>query len=289
MMNYGDLKADNEPILGLGGRKVQNNEKFQGLYAEKFSNVISAIFEMDEKSLILFRLHLDKILNEPQKFNNSERHFLLILKVADRYLMIKELVEKESKIGFGVFGVLLYLGLTCFDSLGQKNEYITFQDWLNKKDGKVDELELLIRNFPEKGLREELKELYDKYYNPEFGVKQSFFNFLNLIKEKESYEQLLLGIDLSKFVLRQIKYDSRFIERFKKDWLFYFRNNFTHNTENLRIPLENANWLLSYKRNDKTFHIWIRPNKIITNVLSCIKDGIEIKMTELGFSLKIEG
>lgn len=286
-MNYKKLIADNQNPLTLGGRPITNSKKFQLLhYDEKLNFAIEQVYCLNEESKKSLISKLNEIIKEPQLFEKQESYLFQLIDISNRYLMIKELINKESKIDFGLFGTLLYLSLTCFDSLGQKNEFKTFQDWLNSKNNEgIKELQKRI-NFKEKiDLRENISNLYETRYKPEYGVKNSFVQFLNSIKGRNSYKVLVQNINLSYNVRQQLLNNPDFEEKLKLDWLYSFRNNYTHNTKNIRFPLNSEEFKLGYYVENQTLDIYVKPNELLENVLKCIKDGIELKLNQLGISL----
>lgn len=287
-MNYKKLIADNQNPPTLGGRPKTNSEKFLLLhYDEELKFAIEQVFCLNEESKKSLISKLDEIIKKPQLFEKNESYLFQLIDISNRYLMIKELINKESKIDFGLFGTLLYLSLTCFDSLGQKNEFKAFQDWLNSKNNEgIKELQKRI-NFNEKiDLRENISNLYETRYKPEYGVKNSFIQFLNSIKGRNSYKVLVESINLSDYVRQQLLKNPDFEEKLKIDWLYSFRNNFTHNTKNIRFPLNSDPLILGYNVGNQTFHINVKPNELLENVLICIKDGIENKLNQIGISLQ---
>jgi hypothetical protein len=280
-MRYKELVADNEELPIFGEPVRTKGEKFKSFFLNSFIENTSNVLGLDSESRSLFEVQLNNKMVDEVIFDEVEGDLFGILDIANRYLMIKELILIDSKISFGLWGTLFYLGLTCFDSLGQKEKFKTFEQWLSwKENKKVDELELMIRGFPAKNIRSELVELYDSDYKPNYGVKNSFFNFLKRINDTNSFQELLLSIKPSVFVSKQLK-EKGWEEDFKKEWLYYFRNNYTHKIKNMRLPIDRDEWKMSYCVKSQSFDIKIRTKVVLLNVLECIKDGIKMKLQQL--------
>ena len=97
---------------------------------------------------------------------------------------------------------------------------------------------------------------------------------------------LVQNINLSYNVRQQLLNNPDFEEKLKLDWLYSFRNNYTHNTKNIRFPLNSEEFKLGYDVENQTFDIYVKPNELLENVLICIKDGIENKLNQIGISLQ---
>ncbi|WP_163322261.1 hypothetical protein [Draconibacterium mangrovi] len=213
---------------------------------------------------------------------NTVLDFEKILSVSDRLSMINELIQNENNIKFGIFGLVFYLGLTCFDSLSQKVRYKTFYEWLVWR--KNQEIHTLIDNIShshELDIKSEIVKLHEKYIR-DYGVKNSFFNTLDIIKSTNCYKELLSDIKLDKLLQQELDLNGD-NDEFKRNWLFNFRNKFTHSTLNRRWPV-NEDYLtlqLIYETNGQKFEVIISPKEIMVSLKDCIETALLIKIDRL--------
>lgn len=138
--------------------------------------------------------------------------------------------------------LVIYLLLTCFDNLGQKDKFLTFENWLkSQKPLHKEEKEIITKSLTEetsdidKAIK--LQEGYHKIY----GVKNAFYSGINTINEEEK-EKLLKSIhvtyspkseDGNKIQRQQsIPIDDKKHEQdLKIKYLYSKRNGFTHSLE----------------------------------------------------------
>jgi hypothetical protein len=196
--------------------------------------------------------------------------------------MINELIQNEPKIKFGIFGLVFYLGLTCFDSISQKARYKTFFEWLVwKENQEIQTLNDNISHSREVNLRNEITRLYEKY-NREYGVKNSFFSTLEILKSTDCYNELLGNIKLDKRLQQELDANGDNCE-FKRNWLFNFRNKFTHSTLNRRWPVNKDNYPLVsfYETNGQKFKVNILHREIMKSLLECVKRALMIKIDKI--------
>lgn len=286
------LISDDEFLYKLLIESVQRGE-LKGV-----KRIIALPFSIDQfleslKSSIQLE---DKILHEiKDKLIDYEKNKLkeiddpivikldLLLSISDRYLMIKDLLRNEKNIAFGLWGLLFYLGLTCFDALGQKGKYKTFYEWLVwKKNQDFKTLKRKIKLAEVTDLEKHIVQLYNKYLI-DYGSKNSFFNFLNLLNSKKSFYALLSCIDISSFLKKQLEFQCIY-DKFILGWLYEFRNDFTHNAKNRRWKINDEDpsiLCLSYCYKEKYYTVNIKKTKMIYSILDCIKDGLELKLHEI--------
>ena len=262
-----------------------------GLYKKKPLRAVDKIrfFSSLDNSLKLPKDKVEKLekkIDEQFGSNPLSENIILdfdnILSVSDRLSMIDELIQKENKIEFGIFGLVFYLSLTCFDSINQKARYKTFYEWLvwnNNQDFQT--LDDHIRDLPEVNLKNEIIKLHDKY-NGEYGVKNSFFRTLEVLESTDCYYELLSNIKLDKHLQQELDINGINCE-FKRNWLFNFRNKFTHSTLNRRWPVNEDNFTLTliYETNEQNFEIKISPKEIMISLLKCIKKALMIKIDKI--------
>lgn len=252
---------------------------------KKFHKTISHLVS-EETCLAYF----EKICNEYDLKNQNKPHkdhwtnskVRSLLEVFERLELI-ELLEKESTNEKSEFQkkysyppLITYLKLTCFDQLGSKANYKTYDGWIKSK--KNLERDDLINSSEDKlELLKDVSEEYIKLY----GVKNSFFNFLDEIIPKEEKEKLMKCIIITptyrtKNIYEIIDYegDSSTLDKFK--YLYKIRNNFTHNIYAASysainfFPIDKAAWILK-----ETIYV----NKVKTGVL--VSSGFENKLNDL--------
>jgi hypothetical protein len=288
-MNFGYLlEIDKTLKEAMGGIHVEiKRVLFEKLGMDKklISSLIS-VFELNDvqsQNLIKTFQQLSELQEIPDEYDEQ---LILIENISNRYLMIKEVLLKENELKFGILGLLFYLGLTCFDSLGQKEKYKTFYEWLiSRETTQLQELQSRLNLNEKINFRNEITQLFENQYNPAFGVRNSFYNFIELIKHKKSYKKLLSSIDLVDNKHREKLDQNDDLESFKNFWMYSFRNDFTHKTRNLRWPVDEDWFRLGIEVNKKQIMIKIIPYEVVISTLECIKDGIEMKLNKIGIAL----
>jgi hypothetical protein len=148
-----------------------------------------------------------------------------LMTVADRIDLVKRLSSAESsKLLLDQYEPLVvYLMLTCFDVLGQPAQWRDFRSWL---DGKEAAAASLTGSSPV----EQSKRLYEDW-SGRYGVRNSFYRFMNEVLPPEALERLLASIEYLTLsnppvIRRQKDGDDK-----KKRWLFDVRNRFTHSAQ----------------------------------------------------------
>jgi hypothetical protein len=145
--------------------------------------------------------------------------------VVDRIELVQRLSTSESsKLLLDQYEPLVvYLMLTCFDVLGQPAEWRDFRSWLNGKEASTVGL---TGSSPV----EQSKQLYQAW-SERYGVRNSFYRFMNEVLPSEALGRLLASIEYlilsNPPEIRQQKGD----DDKKKRWLFDVRNRFTHNAQ----------------------------------------------------------
>jgi len=138
--------------------------------------------------------------------------------------------------------LVCYLLLTCFDRLGQKQKYLTFNDWLNSKKKTHEKERNIVIDKMERaddflGGAKALHEHYQEIY----GVKNSFYNGLSNLP-KDARKRLLDSIQVRvcpKYGLYGPNVgmpasrlnDSDLKKQLQFKYLYKRRNRFTHNLE----------------------------------------------------------
>ena len=120
-----------------------------------------------------------------------------LLQVHERLLLTDTMSEdiKEDFLRRYMYPqVITYLRLTCFDQLGQPMERRTFSDWLISKKKRA-EREKFIKEIETDNKLEFTEKLYSKYQEI-YGVKKSFFNFVNNTISTHTKDKLLMHIKI---------------------------------------------------------------------------------------------
>ena len=148
---------------------------------------------------------------------------------------IKKLENRYWTHSYKDFSALrIYLALTCFDILGQPNDWIDYKSWLISKKTK-EERDVILNQVPK--TENYLIEVYNQY-NRIYGVKSSFYKFIRDIISQKDRQKLFESIRTSKQITPQILNKKsttvatgRRIEvktETKEKFLFEIRNSFTH-------------------------------------------------------------
>ncbi|MDO6759610.1 hypothetical protein Q4566_05300 [Tamlana sp. 2_MG-2023] len=181
--------------------------------------------------------------------------------VESRILLIKQLIEAKEHFrgrdkiknlpdrywthSYKDYAALrVYLALTCFDILGQPNDWMDFNSWLRSKKRKKEREEII-----DKSLTYNYSEFIlsvNNEYNKIYGVKSSFYKFIQEVLSQENKQKLFdsikTSIQLTPRIVkptgttlatgREIKLP---IER-KEKFLFNIRNSFTHKGVSIADP-----------------------------------------------------
>lgn len=207
------------------------------LYDEALKDYI----EKDKLHSIMKRI-LDKVEEE---WRNKENIFQVniidiskprILFAANERLNTATIIlpdesETDFEKKYHIPPVSEYLILTCFDLLGQKSNFISFDQWLTSKKKKNERTEFL-NNINTDDFIEKSKKLYQKFQNI-YGVKNSFMNFINYTLDKEHRTQLFDTIRVKIYSdypnnLFDVQYGG---DDEKASYLYSLRNKFTHRAE----------------------------------------------------------
>lgn len=181
---------------------------------------------------------------EVRVFNNSwkKSEARKILQAFERIEKVKFLfyiLENDDNLSMKHQGpsLITYLLLTCFDVLGQKQNWLSFGSWLETKDERIRiEREEIIRKIADENLNlpQTTKYIYDEY-NKIYGVKTSFFNFIREVippeTRKELFEKIRVNIRKIDFEKKKSEWSAENGSTKKKEiYLFSIRNDFTHNS-----------------------------------------------------------
>ncbi len=176
--------------------------------------------------------------------------------VLQRIILIKKLIAIEGSFkGLKFYSLendhhpykdyaalLNYLALTCFDIIGQPNEYMPFETWLsvNKKEkyrSIIKERDIIFKRNEGKGSLAMMKAVLGEY-NEIYSVKNSFYCFMReriTIANKDKLinsihfstnEKIINHADGTPMYSQNIEIIPGTEE--KEKFLFKIRNNFTH-------------------------------------------------------------
>lgn len=211
---------------------------------KKLSDAISRW--MDEDTCNKYFRHICDEYDKSWKRNIKLNHWQsskvrILLQVHERLLLTDKLDEDSNNefIKRYMYPQLIeYLRLTCFDQLGQPSNWMTFDNWLNSKKKAPERQKILCRIQATDKI--EFSKLLFKNYQGVYGVKNSFFRFLNEILPLDNRLHLLskikYRIQIEAIPTLQIKEASI---QDKANYLFSIRNNYTHNTY-AKGPIRNS-------------------------------------------------
>ncbi|WP_156372929.1 hypothetical protein [Deinococcus sp. Leaf326] len=133
-------------------------------------------------------------------------------------------------IGAHQLSLVIYLYLTCFDLLGQPNDWMTFDSWINAKKLKIiEEKDSIIKGLPENADYILATQALVKGYNQIYGVKSSFYNFMDNVLTDEAREKLLASIRYTSILNSSPDKRIKVFDEFrKKEYLLKVRNSYTH-------------------------------------------------------------
>lgn len=122
-----------------------------------------------------------------------------------------------------------YLLLTCFDILGQPHDWMDFNSWLTSKKTKSEREEAMNLISDCDTNIETTQKIYTFYQN-KYGVKQSFYRFIDKILDNKERDRLLSSVEIER---RDENLSSVIIDDPAKKKLFLYnsRNIFTHKAE----------------------------------------------------------
>lgn len=172
--------------------------------------------------------NLDKLLIVKERLN----FILEISKIKEHFRGI----DKAIKYGPTVYdwshpyenfsALRFYLILTCFDILGQTDEWSDYDTWL-VSNAKKNERENIFNKHREKDLNKLLISI-NKDYKEIYGVKKSFVNFIRKIISDKNRGLLYASISGIKLLTESSGGRIDLTDKQKEDFLFKIRNSFTH-------------------------------------------------------------
>lgn len=126
-----------------------------------------------------------------------------------------------------------YLALTCFDTLGQSEKYISFEEWIKTKNYKSE-----VSSIIQEGQKKEedvlkIIQILQDSYNRKYSMQKSFKRFIYELLDEEDRIQLYHSIKIRKILILKdgkSKQDPLFLpsENQKLKFLISVRNYYTH-------------------------------------------------------------
>lgn len=213
--------------------------------------------------------------------------FRTILTVHERIQLTDKLklLEGESKINqIEITPLRTYLLLTCFDQLGLRKEWLTFDSYLAANKTKKVINEILEQSKGDSELIR-LKNIYESY-KLNYSVKNSFMNFINEILNEETKNGLINSIRIRINNPKDLLKTQEATNQEKQDYLYKIRNDYTHNSFSTGIfnkPLENdPDWTYretyyskkwQYSVYTKIEFIHLIRNSILKGIVNIIKEN----------------
>lgn len=215
-----------------------------------------------------------------------------IIKVHHRLILVNELITKlgnaDNRIQTITFpGLITYLLLTCFDQLGQPTPgWIDFSGWLKSKRTKT-EVDSIIDSLKSKGLlsghiRESMLAIHKEYQNI-YGVKHSFFRFVNEVLPAKMKKFLLDNIKINREAKDGVELEERTgeeLNELKLKWLYATRNDYTHSLNTVESNISHGYyigkryWSFRNKNNKKDYvEIILVPENFIDILIVTIRIG----------------
>ena len=171
-------------------------------------------------------------LNFIQELSEIKEHFRGTKKII-------HVTEQEYSHSYIQFSALrIYLTLTCFDILGQPDDWRDFNSWLKSNRHSKERIEIFTKH-DKKDLLDSIISIHEEYLSI-YGVKRSFFKFMREIISNQDREKLFNSIKGQKSITKT-KYNPdgtttlgigiqiELTDNQKEKFLFDIRNSFTHN------------------------------------------------------------
>jgi hypothetical protein len=196
-----------------------------------------------------------------------------VFKVYSRYQLVEDLEQSKNAHASTLLRVTLYPGLitylllTCFDQLGQPvTGWLFFPNWLKKKAEDVKRMLSDFKNLnilhgdPDSRDIAQIDYIYGRYHS-EYGVKYSFYRFINEVLPANTVRQLLDSIQIIEYdnqrsVTAPDKSDAE-----KLKWMYATRNAYTHNLHSVETNMTHGRW-------GQRGNIYLRERKLSNNKIT---------------------
>lgn len=155
-----------------------------------------------------------------------------LLTVSRRLDLCKKLSGHEGAelIGTHQRNLVVYLLLTCFDRLGQPAPYLTFEQFLDSKKTKHKSIRRLALEDVGDIDYVQASKILNRAYTNEYGVRNSFYRFIENVLSDKMRSRLLKSI--RQWKTRHSQEGPFFSDdEEKKRFLYSLRNSYTHQAE----------------------------------------------------------
>lgn len=236
---------------------ILNNqsEKFKKIHNESFDGFIDEVEFIDKMNLMInfCELEVNKASTDKKKQEIWGRSLPnRIIKVNNRILLVQDLLAKINNADnflqvYMYPGLITYLVLTCFDQLGQPvSGWIFFPDWIksSKLESEVQKSIAKVNDrYSDELFEIKCSALYGEYHSI-YGVKNSFYRFINEILPQNISRRLLDNILVERWNEKGRMPDKGNQEDdvLKKKWLFKTRNDYTHNLFTVETNMANGKY-----------------------------------------------
>jgi hypothetical protein len=208
------------------------------------------------------RLRLEHLYKTSERRDSS---LGIVSAVSERLEFIQLLESKEvrQKLHHHWQPVTLYHLLTCFDILGQPDNWLPFHSWL-ESDRHTEERNAIISSLGTGLNCLDFTQKIHQEYQSLYGVKKSFHRFLREVLPAQTRNELLASIRIhtnsNPPKIEVISTEGSETE--KENFLFMMRNNYTHKAkvihglhpDDFGIDINMSNswmWLNQEKKSDK--------------------------------------
>ena len=129
-----------------------------------------------------------------------------------------------------------YLLLTCFDLLGQPDEFMDFGSWLKASSTKKERNAIIAAIDPEADLTQTLRQVHDAYVSV-YGTRRAFYRYIEELMSGHQTDALFYSVKIRKIDPQKNLALEEVESRGKKlKFLFQVRNNYTHSGVNTGSP-----------------------------------------------------
>lgn len=145
----------------------------------------------------------------------------------------RELISDEAMISHRNTPLIIYLLLTCFDNLGQPDNWLSFGSWIKaKKEPYLTERNKITKEYELSEKLISLTEYMYESYNKIYSARTSFHNFMEEVLLEDSKNRLFDSIEIRERSLKpERKYLRSFSNKEKAQFLYKLRNDFTHKAQ----------------------------------------------------------
>lgn len=195
---------------------------------------------------------VEDIYVNPNISKENKESILSRLLLAQSLLEDSEYIPPPEKVEVNVNqkrhereALVIYLLLTCFETLGRNNEYIPFENWINsKKSNHKKERDFILSQNQANNIIDTIKLLLD-HHKSLYGVSNSFRNGIHTLNKNNKeilFSSINLGIVPNEAKInKNISYPTSTIGdidkeiELKTNYLYKLRNEFTHSLKQQHV------------------------------------------------------